>query len=500
MPFFFSWLTGLATTYYIKNGGSDLSNGLSVSTAWASVARINISMGLFRPGDSILFRKGDSWRNSTLVIRTAGIQGKNIYIGSYGSGEKPLIEGPENHPAIMVNAANSGFWTIDNIDLRAYGKISGVYNTVAIYHGYWLSDLGAVPGWIIQNCNFNCCLLLSGPGTIVRNNVFNGEGKPDNRGGAICFRGPECDNCIVELNTITDYFDRGVWIYNGGSNPIIRYNKINNIHKGSDHGGSGINIDGYGVRVTYGAVYNNAISDVDMSAITFENGYKALAYNNRTENCTGVMIWQYAPYLETGDIDIHHNLFHNGNNGVVIFNASGVHIANNTFVKNDDLGTEKTALYITTSSTYVSGISFVNNIVAGKWTHLIKVPDLKDIWTSFDYNILFPSRSWIMNRAGKNLSLSQVKTLGYMTNGNSLDPLFINGINDFHLQSRSPAINTGINLHYLSDIEDNAIDDLPDIGAFEYKGDHTIPLLLNCSVENPAPSVIEMNFNTTLAA
>jgi uncharacterized repeat protein (TIGR02059 family) len=500
ISFLFICLASSATNYYIKNEGSDLSTGRSDSEAWATIARVNSSMNVFKPGDSILFKRGNSWPNSTILIGTAGVKGNNIVIGSYGAGSKPVIEGSENHSAILVNEANRGFWTIDNVDLRASGRINGVYNTLAIYHGYWTKDLGAIPGWIIQNCSFNCCIFLSGPGTIVRNSSFNGLGNPNNRGGAIIFRGPECVDCLAEFNTISNYTDRGIWIFEGGSNPVFRNNTISNIKKGADHGGSGINVDGYGTRVTSGKVYNNKISNVDMYAITFENGFNASVYNNRTENCGGVMIWQYSPYLGTGDMDIHHNVFHNGDVGIVLFNAKGINITNNTFVKNDDLGNEKIGLYITSSSTYVSNITFVNNIVAGRWLHLVKVPDMKDVWASFDYNIMFPSRPWIMSRGGRNLTLAQIQSLGYMIHGISSNPLFVNELSDFHLRSDSPAINTGLSEEYKSDIEGNPIDNMPDIGAFEYNGPQTVPLLLESSVENSSPAVLQINYNTPLSA
>ncbi len=506
IAFLFICSTISATNYFVRNGGFDQANGLSDASAWSTVNKVNQFMSNFKPGDSILFRCGDSWTESTIIIGISGTSGKNIVIGSYGSGNKPVIEAIENMAPIIVTAANRGFWTIDNLDLRASGKFGGKFNTVAIHHGYWKKDLGPVPGWIIQNCAFNSCLFLSGPNTIVRNNTFNGAGNIDNDGGAICFRGPECDSCIAEYNTITDYYDRGIWIYNGGSYPVFRNNVISNIHKGNDHGGSGINIDGYGVRVTYGEVYNNTISNADMSAITFENGFRASVYNNRIENCTGVMIWQYHAYAETGDIGIHHNIFHNGNNGVVILNAKGIKIVNNTFVKDDSQGTERIALYIVSDSEYVSEISFVNNIVAGTWKHFIRVPDLKDIWSAFDYNIMFASDGWIMNNAGRNLRLSQVQSLGYMLNGMASDPLFINNLSDWHLQQVSPAIDKGMDIGYNFDFEGNVIDTFPDIGALEFKGERTIPVTnvisepkyLGAHVSDSQPDVIKMHYSLPL--
>ena len=508
LPFLFICLISSATNYYVKAGGSDSANGLSDASAWGSVAKVNSSMSLLKPGDAILFRRGDTWSNVTIIIGAAGIQGNNITIGAYGTGVRPIISAPANNPAIKVTSANRGYWTIDNLDLRSTGLPSAAYSTVAIQHSYWLTDMGPVPGWVIQNNSFNCCVMLSGPNTIVRNNTFNGTGNPYNRGGAITFRGPECDNVIVENNTISNYLDRGIWIYNGGSYPVFRNNTISNIAKGTDHGGSGINVDGYGVRVTYGEIYNNKISNIDMYAITFENGYNASIYNNRTDNGGGIMIWQYPvsgngmSYQGTGNIDIHHNIFHNGNVGIVLYNASSIKIANNDFVKDNTASTNEGALLVTGSSTYVSGISFMNNIVAGNWPHPIKLPDTKNIWSAFDYNNIIPVGTEIVNRGGASQTLSQLQASGYMTHGITTDPKFVSSTSDWHLQQGSPAINTGTNLSYTRDFEGRTIDSQPDMGAFEYAGIVQAPISPVYSgsvIQNASPTLLEMSYNMTLA-
>ncbi len=120
-PLLFFCLLSSATNYYVKTSGSDSANGLSDATAWATIAKVNSSMNIFKPGDAILFRSGDTWSNVTIIIGTAGVQGNNIMISSYGSGAKPVISGPADNPAIKVTSANRGFWTIDNLDLRATG-------------------------------------------------------------------------------------------------------------------------------------------------------------------------------------------------------------------------------------------------------------------------------------------------------------------------------------------------------------------------------------------
>lgn len=505
LPLLCLYLTGNATNYYVKKGGSDSANGLSDATAWATTAKVNSSMSMFRPGDSILFRRGDSWTSSTINIGIAGSLGKNIVISSYGSGAKPIISASPNSAAITVTAANRGYWTIDNLDLRATGTPSGIYSSLAIYHGYWQSDLGPVPNWIVQNCSFNACVMLSGPNTVVRNNTFNGAGNSYNRGGGITFRGPECDNVIIENNEVSNYIGRGIWIYNGGSDPVIRHNYVHDITGNDDNSGTGINVDGYGVRVTGGKVYNNRVVNVMASGIAFENGYNAEVYNNRTENCGwgGFMIWQYSQYMGVDcNVNIHHNIVRNGENGVVIYGAAGATIANNTFIKDNASVKNEGAFFVASSSSTVARIRLVNNIITGNWAHPVKVPDTKNIWTEFDYNLIPGSE--VISRGGTNLSWSQIQALGFMTHGVNADPKFAGHPSDLHLLSGSPAINAGTAMSYTHDFDGKAISGTPDIGAFEYSGAVTTPEVVTPAyvssvIQDAARSIIEVTYSAALA-
>ena len=78
------------TTYYVSNSGSDSNNGTSTTTPWQTISKVNGET--FSAGDSILFRKGDTWREE-LVIPNSGTPGSEIYFGAYGTGDMPNIFG-----------------------------------------------------------------------------------------------------------------------------------------------------------------------------------------------------------------------------------------------------------------------------------------------------------------------------------------------------------------------------------------------------------------------
>jgi len=81
-----------ATNYYIKDGGSNSADGLSDATAWASISKVNSSFSGFSAGDSILFKRGDTFYGS-IVASKSGTSGNHIIISAYGIGAAPIITG-----------------------------------------------------------------------------------------------------------------------------------------------------------------------------------------------------------------------------------------------------------------------------------------------------------------------------------------------------------------------------------------------------------------------
>ena len=81
-----------AKNYYLAKTGSNSNNGLTPATAWQTIAKLDAAFSLIAPGDSILFRCGDTFYGS-IVITKSGTSALPIVISSYGSGAKPIISG-----------------------------------------------------------------------------------------------------------------------------------------------------------------------------------------------------------------------------------------------------------------------------------------------------------------------------------------------------------------------------------------------------------------------
>ena len=75
-------------TFYVQSGGDDQADGLSPERAWKSLERVNRAE--LAGGDRVLFRSGDIFRGH--LEPKSGRPGAPVYYGSFGAGEKPVLE------------------------------------------------------------------------------------------------------------------------------------------------------------------------------------------------------------------------------------------------------------------------------------------------------------------------------------------------------------------------------------------------------------------------
>ncbi|AZQ64657.1 T9SS type A sorting domain-containing protein [Flammeovirga pectinis] len=84
-------------TYYVSADGNDLNTG-TIDSPWKTLVRASQAAlplnegGIFKAGDKLLFRKGDTFLGN-LVIKSVGTEDEPIEISSYGEGELPIISG-----------------------------------------------------------------------------------------------------------------------------------------------------------------------------------------------------------------------------------------------------------------------------------------------------------------------------------------------------------------------------------------------------------------------
>ncbi len=94
-----------AATYYVDAGrGRDSNDGLSPAAAWRTLDRVNDAS--LKPGDTVLFKRGETWRGRLNV--KSGKEGARVTYGAYGKGPKPLLLGSVNKSAASDWASEGG--------------------------------------------------------------------------------------------------------------------------------------------------------------------------------------------------------------------------------------------------------------------------------------------------------------------------------------------------------------------------------------------------------
>jgi hypothetical protein len=89
-----SSLPAQAATYYVNSAsGNDSHDGLSRSTPWKTLSKVqNMSAG-FQPGDRVLFRAGFTYPGTLTLTGLHGTGAQPIRLGRYGYGKNPAFDG-----------------------------------------------------------------------------------------------------------------------------------------------------------------------------------------------------------------------------------------------------------------------------------------------------------------------------------------------------------------------------------------------------------------------
>ncbi len=89
-----------SASYYVDaTQGLDTNSGRSAAESWKTVAKATDFA--LQPGDSVLFRRGEIWREK-FYITSSGTQGNPLYFGAYGDGEKPKISAVDEIPGWTI--------------------------------------------------------------------------------------------------------------------------------------------------------------------------------------------------------------------------------------------------------------------------------------------------------------------------------------------------------------------------------------------------------------
>ena len=443
------------TTYYVATDGSDSNDGLSEETAWKTMAKVN-SVN-FNPADLILFKRGERW-NEALSILSSGSEDDPIIFGAYGEGTRPVIYtntkaciNIEDKEHIIIKDfelkdAERGVWITG--DANGYIKLNNlVIHDVTNHNGISIKERENI---LIEDCKIYDCskgngicayneglkkwTMLANHNITVKNCTIYNNCK---NGVYIAGHNAYISNNTIHSNGITKYYHN---IYLIGENGIVEHNELY-----SSPAGDGFRYEGGHLKIRYNYVHDNG-----KHGISFWNDFPDTFFDNE-------IYYNIIEGMDDNHWGIHVNEYAGGFDGVKIYN---------NVICGENFESRGMAFYD------CSNIDLKNNIVFVK-DMILTVGNEGTYGFSSDYNCWLSNINTPFKWDEQYGNFIDFQSLGYDVHSYFADPLFVDlDGSDFHLQSCSPAIDSGVDLGYSLDFDDNSVPfgAAPDIGAFEFHG------------------------------
>lgn len=392
-----------ASYYFDATLGNDKGAGRSPDDPWKTEAKFNATT--FFPGDSIHFKRGETWNSDALYLHNSGKKDKVITLTAYGTGTDPTL-------LRIVSGARKGaadYWTIQNV-------------IVANSKGWACIDIvGYAANLTIKDTVVHGC---AGRGISV-----------------VSLTTGDSDNLLIQDVTVYNNGKQGIHVSDSSGVNNLKGIVIQRVTSYGNGTNGPKNLDGITVGNLAGGVvqycksYGNNGDGIDLGGASTDSFVRYnLAYNNTG---AGIVASNTANNtLLIGNV-AHHN-------------ATGMHIKgqtdntkayNNTLVFNSDYGAQLS----TTNS-----VTFKNNIVAhsiyGTW-HPILFTRASNQKLVSDYNLFWhpihPTSEFYdhNNRAHYSFPLWQAR--GYDAHSLNADPHLDA---DYVPISSSPAIGAGVSL------------------------------------------------------
>ena len=138
-----------ATFFVSSLHGNDDHDGLSPNSPFESITKVN-SLDLV-PGDSLLFSRGESFSGRLEIHDESGTETQAIYIGAYGNGRKPILDGHGFLSAFHIK--NSEHLVVENLELKNDGGLNQPGESSKLRYGLFLENTFS-DGTIFQGYEF----------------------------------------------------------------------------------------------------------------------------------------------------------------------------------------------------------------------------------------------------------------------------------------------------------------------------------------------------------
>lgn len=412
------------TTYYVdETNGTDTDDG-SEANPWKTNTGANgVNSKSLSAGDSVLYKRGETWTNDRLQINWDGSDGSPITFGAYGSGAKPIFVNTSTGWVGITDyyAAGTSSWII-----LEYLEVKDWDDTSAGYGLYFDQTANMIVRYCDLHDNRNTgAFLTNGDGLKAYGNTAYGN--TNNTGIWI----DNCDNADVYKNTCYSNGQDGITIKSLSGAKVYRNIAYNNSLISSSYGGIGIERAVSTSKLYYNICYDNQHAGIVNNSPGNEI-YNNVCFEN---NLYGLLFVDWAGSAPENCI-VKNNIFYQIDNAnalcVAIFDAGDTAYTgkNNTFDYN---------YYFSQDGTPAT------DSIAGDQT---ESPD--------EY-----------------YTFAQWQTEGMEANGALDDPEFLDTANDdYHLKTSSPCIEAGTPIADTDLVIDYDGIPLgrgtnPDIGAFE---------------------------------
>jgi hypothetical protein len=438
--------------FYVSSGGSDsntVAQAQSTATPWRTFAGVNANMSAFQPGDSILFKRGETFTDRTLTIGKSGISGRPITFGAYGTGDKPIFtftfSGTSNNVVSITNRSYLNFenWNItDPLQPDVSGQ-TNVARGIALNGASYInvsnldfSYIGIGMNCVGNNCSMTNCYYTQG--RMVRNTPRDVNPDDDFGGNPIVLVGS--DNQVLN-NLFTECwaqsFDYG---RDGGAVEFFGVSSSRSVNN---------NLIAYNTFYhTNGWAEFGAEKALSGDSTAYDNKF----YYNKIINCGGMYAhWQNPqPTGNTFSIKMSGTEFYNN---ILVINESdwrGTPIF--------DLRTNypwSDVMLVKNNIFYVSGVTgetIYDSTLAG--TALVHTNNIYNLATGVTFSV---SNSIPIDSSELRTTTVQWRSI----TGDSFNW-------DYRLLAGASAINFGVDVGLTRDFSGNTVTNPPDAGILEF--------------------------------
>ncbi len=454
-------------TYYLDSiDGNDSNDGLTASTAWQTLDKVNSVT--FSEGAKILLKAGSIW-SGQLKPKGSGTLSSPIIIDQYGEGPKPLINGNGIIGQGVVLLTNQSYWEINNLEITNnasvnaerrgveinasnYGTVEHIYLKNLVIH-----DIKGTVGntdddkksagiyFTVTNDNtvdtrFNDVLVeecqiynIQNEGIVTNNNV-----KVSDYPGTADWERRKYTNLEIRNNTI-HHISKNAMIIRLADGGLVERNLCHETATGTQ-GNTIFSRSSRGTIFQYNEGFLNRSAGADGSLYDpdINSPGTIWQYSYSHDNAHG-LVW-FCTDEQDDDVVVRYNISQNDKGNLVYFNfpLAGAKVYNNVFYIGSGLSPVIIKENAANNHNYLYANNIVHNNGGSPAYNFVSNTATKTQTRNITKNIFYNTPSASQISSSTNLSQNPLfVSPGSGTNG-------LNTVNGYKLKPGSPALGAGM--------------------------------------------------------